>query len=213
MCFTGIANSQNRYIGNQSPEHMPRDNVAKELTTNQLPKARSETQPLTSSEVLLEKSLSNLSSSATLREEISAVEIEPGTTVKTRPKRQDSGENHGTKRMEGKKVHGWPNRPPFKIVTRDDKDELFKKYTFWSDLTWREKYEYQREFLRLYLSETKQCLPYVRQLLSMIYRISPWRAVVILVSNLVDGFLPAIKLRTRGSFIIMVSLSLDVFDL
>ena len=43
----------------------------------------------------------------------------------------------------------------------------------------------------------------------MIYHISPWRAVVILALNVVNGLLPAMTLRTRGSFIMLVEISLS----
>jgi len=104
-----------------------------------------------------------------------------------------------------KKRQGWPAKTPFTHGVRGSSREQLKEYTFWSDLTLEEKIAYRKEFLREYLSETKKCLPYVRKLFMMIYRISPWRAAVILVLNVVNGLLPALTLQTRGSFILMVN--------
>jgi len=189
------------------------ENVAKvppNADVTQLPKAEIETKLLTPSDGATEKTLSSLSSSATLREEsgkaLSTKPTESETPIENIVKGQDSDEKkrEKDKEKEAKKVRGWLDRPPFTVVDEDDSEELLKKYTFWSDLTWREKYAYQKEFIRQYLSETKACLPYVRRLFLMIYRISPWRAVTILVLNIVNSFLPALSLQTRGSFILLV---------
>jgi len=191
-------------------------NVAKMAANSndsQPPKAGAETKPLAPSDTATEKTLSSLSSSATLKEEsdkaLAAKPTKSGMTVEKTTKGQDSDEKQKTKKEKGKKeakkIRGWPDRPPFTVIEEDDTEEVLKKYAFWSDLTWREKYAYQREFLRQYLSETRKCLPYVRRLFLMIYRISPWRAVTILVLNIVNSFLPALNLQTRGSFILMVS--------
>jgi hypothetical protein len=104
-----------------------------------------------------------------------------------------------------KKRQGWPARVPFSHGVAGSSREKLKEFTFWSDLTLEEKIAYRKEFLREYLSETKKCFPYVRKLFVMIYRISPWRAAVILVLNVVNGLLPALTLQTRGSFIVMVN--------
>jgi hypothetical protein len=180
----------------------------------QLAKGETETNPLIPSATATDKTLSSLSSSSTLKEEsdkpLSAKPTKSGMTVEKTTKDPDSDEKQKKQKEEGKekeakKIRGWPDRPPFTVIEEDDTEEVLKKYAFWSDLTWREKYAYQREFLRQYLSETRKCLPYVRRLFLMIYRISPWRAVTILVLNIVNSFLPALNLQTRGSFILMVS--------
>jgi len=189
-------------------------NVAKMAANSndsQPPKAGAETKPLAPSDTATEKTLSSLSSSATLKEEsdkaLAAKPTKSGMTVDKANKGHDPDEKQEEKgkEKEVKKIRGWPDRPPFTVVEEDDTEELLKKYTFWSDLTWREKYAYQKEFLQQYFSETRECLPYVRRLFLMIYRISPWRAVTILVLNIVNSFLPALNLKTRGSFILMVS--------
>ena len=46
----------------------------------------------------------------------------------------------------------------------------------------------------------------------MIYRISPWRAAVVLTLNIVSGLLPALTLQTRGNFILMVHKYFDLVD-
>ena len=179
-----------------------------------LAKAETETNPLTPSAMATDKTLSSLSSSSTLKEEsdkaLSAKPTKSGMTVEKTTKGQDSDKKQKKQKEKGKeketkKIRGWPGRPPFTVIEEDDTEDVLKKYAFWSDLTWREKYAYQKEFLRQYLSETRKCLPYVRRLFLMIYRISPWRAVTILVLNIVNSFLPALNLRTRASFILMVS--------
>ena len=79
-----------------------------------------------------------------------------------------------------------------------------EKYTYWDDLTLKEKLEFRKSFLKLYLTETKQCIPYVRKFFMMIYRISPWRVVMLLALNIVSGLLPALTLQARGNFMSMV---------
>lgn len=108
------------------------------------------------------------------------------------------------KEADIKPRRGWPERVPFRTKIRSSQS-ILQKHIFWSELTFKEKYLYRREFLTQYLSETKQCFPYVRKLFIMIYRISPWRVVMLLVLNIVNGFVPAMTLQTRGSFIVMVS--------
>jgi hypothetical protein len=71
-------------------------------------------------------------------------------------------------------------------------------------MTWQEKKEYRKNFFKLYLSETKKCIPYVQRLFWMIYKISPWRVALLLVVELVKGLLPALTLKAKGDFILMV---------
>jgi len=152
--------------------------------------------------------LSSSASSATLTQEstnipmISSAEpgsdkvnLEPSSAAETTPK---------VKEMDLKPPQGWPERTPFRTKIKSSQ-RILDKYIFWSELTLEEKLSYRREFLTEYLSEIKKCFPYVQKLFIMIYRISPWRAVMILVLNIVNGLLPAITLQTRGSFIIMVN--------
>ena len=106
--------------------------------------------------------------------------------------------------MDLKPSQGWPERPPFRTKIKSSQS-ILQNYTFWSELTLEEKLSYRREFLTQYLSETKKCFPYIRKLFIMIYRMSPWRVVMILVLNIVNALLPAITLQTRGHFTIMVS--------
>jgi hypothetical protein len=108
------------------------------------------------------------------------------------------------KDFDPKKLKGWPSRTPFFIRDKEATKEQREKYIYWSDLKWEEKKAYRKEFLKEYLAETKKCMPYVRRLLMMIFRISPWRAVVIFAVNIIKSLLPALTLRTRGSFIMMV---------
>jgi hypothetical protein len=102
------------------------------------------------------------------------------------------------------KAHGWPPKAPFSHGGTASREKL-KEFTFWSDLTLQERITYRKEFLREYLSETKKCFPYMRKLVIMIYRISPWRAIVILMLNVINALLPALTLQTRGSFILIVN--------
>jgi hypothetical protein len=114
-----------------------------------------------------------------------------------------NGEASAAKEKEG--TTGWPSRPPFlKLTTKKDSDD---NYIYASELTWEEKQAYRANFLREYLSETKQCIPHVRRLYMMIYRISPWRAIALLVSSVLMGMFPALRLQTRGNFIGMVRTS------
>jgi len=202
--FAIIANNLELAEKPGQPETTPLENGANVLTIDLPAKARLQSMQSSSRDVSPKKSLSALSSSTTLREDISAVRTEGQITVKDSRKSVKNRPDSRQKNKDGKKIQGWPSRPPFCTLHQDPIEELLEKYTFWSDLTWREKYEYQKEFLRLYLSETRQCFPYVRRLILMIYRISPWRAIVMLVVNIVKSFLPALRLQTRGSFILLV---------
>jgi hypothetical protein len=98
---------------------------------------------------------------------------------------------------------GWRDVPPFNIEKRSSRNSK-RDWIAWSELTLREKYEYRRQFLVEYFSETRKCLPYVKKLFVTVYRISPWRATLLLFLNLVNGFLPALTLQTKGSFLILV---------
>jgi hypothetical protein len=157
--------------------------------------------------------LSNSASSATLVEKSETQESEKSSTKGKEapisnkvPKDdvQNDTPDAGNKKDEPKKDQGWPDRTPFSHGVGGSSREKLKEFTFWSDLTLQEKIAYRKEFLREYLSETKKCFPYVRKLFMMIYRISPWRAAVILMLNVVNGLIPALTLQTRGSFILMV---------
>jgi len=105
-----------------------------------------------------------------------------------------------------KKVRGWPERAPFFQNHVDIQKKWFEESVFWTDLTWQEKMQYRKAFLREYLSETRRCLPYVRKLFLMIYRISPWRAIAVFALNIVNGLVPAINLHTTGDFMSLVFL-------
>ena len=111
-----------------------------------------------------------------------------------------------------KKRRGWPSRPPFSKNPEKNstsKDQLADRI-YWGELTWKQKIAWRRAFLREYLAETKSCLPHVRKLFLMIYRISPWRAIVVFALNVVSGLLPALTLQTRGNFIIMAWISVVI---
>jgi hypothetical protein len=108
------------------------------------------------------------------------------------------------------KPTGWPARRPFRNKTFVEKNggtvEWEKEdLVFWADLTWKQKNAWRKAFLTEYLSETKDCLPFVWRLYRIIYRLSPWRAVVLLGVSIFRGFLPALTLQTRGNFIMMVT--------
>jgi|SRR5277367_6250396 hypothetical protein len=102
---------------------------------------------------------------------------------------------------------GWPSRTPFHSKTVVNKNGVWVKrkenLVFWSDLTWKQKNAWRKAFLTEYLSETKKCLPFVWKLYAIIYRLSPWRALVLLGVSIFRGFLPALTLQTRGKFIMM----------
>lgn len=156
--------------------------------------------------------LSNSASSATLVEKSETQELEKASTEGKEAPISDgvpTGDVKNTpdaenKKDDPKKVQGWPERTPFSHGVGGSSREKLKEFTFWGDLTLQEKIAYRKEFLREYLSETKKCFPYVRKLFMMIYRISPWRAAVILTLNVINGLIPALTLQTRGSFILMV---------
>jgi hypothetical protein len=113
-----------------------------------------------------------------------------------------------------KKRRGWPSRPPFSNES-DRRGGSTKNQTedkiYWDEMTWRQKIAWRKAFVREYLSETKSCLPHVRKLFLIIYRISPWRAIVVFALNVVSGLLPALTLQTRGNFILMVCPVLVLF--
>ena len=107
-----------------------------------------------------------------------------------------------------RKRRGWPNRYPFRCYNpwqNSQKEGETEKIIYWEELTLQAKLDYRKAFLKEYLSETKKCLPHVRKLFIMIYRLSPWRATTILAFNIVNGLLPALTLQTRGNFLMIVS--------
>jgi len=104
-----------------------------------------------------------------------------------------------------KLAKGWRDEYPFDVMERENRKRLEKTWISWSKLTLREKYEYRKRFLQEYISETRKCLPYVKRLFITVYRISPWRATLLLFLNLVNGLLPAMTMQTKGSFLILVS--------
>ena len=164
-------------------------------------------------------SVSSSASSVTLVQDILSPRSNPPSPVLQDPyfpnseitKFSKSAAAKGTKQADfqdgttPKPSRGWPGRPPF-IVTqeRDWVKTQIEKYTYWGDLTLKEKLEFRKSFLKLYLTETKQCIPCVRKFFMMIYRISPWRVVMLLAMNIVSGLLPALTLQARGNFMSMV---------
>jgi hypothetical protein len=111
-------------------------------------------------------------------------------------------------KLKTKSSHGWPSIPPFS--TKPSLKSDVAEYTYWSDLSSRDKYTYHKQFLLLYLSEGRKCLPYVRRFLLLLFRTSPWRMALLVALNTINGILPAVSLRTRGDFFSMVSLSSDL---
>ena len=115
-----------------------------------------------------------------------------------------------------KKSFGWPSRRPFHTPLRllvgrngvpiKEKEDL----VYWADLTLKQKMAWRKAFLSEYLAETKKCLPFVWKLYVIIYRLSPWRAIVLFVVSIFRGFLPALTLQTRGNFIMLVNNFNDV---
>ena len=106
-----------------------------------------------------------------------------------------------------KRPRGWLSRPPFTVFDNKSWRKKVEKYTYWSDLTLKERLEFRRTFLRTYLSETSKCLPYVRKFFLTIYRISPWRVVMLFALNVLSGLLPALTLHARGNFLMMVGVT------
>jgi len=104
---------------------------------------------------------------------------------------------------------GWPSRKPFytRLLFGPNGMPLKERMevVYWADLTWKQKIAWRKAFLSEYLSETRKCLPFVWKLYVIIYRLSPWRAVVLLVVSIFRGILPALTLQTRGNFIMMVN--------
>src|SRR5271155_342371 len=150
--------------------------------------------------------LSTKTSSATLtvQEEETATKVPEGDPIG--PAIVEAQSDHSN---SASKQIGWPTRSPFSSKTLLDKNGVRVKekedLVFWADLTWKQKNAWRRAFLTEYLSETKRCLPFVWRLYGIIYRLSPWRAVVLLGVSIFRGFLPALTLQTRGNFIMMVT--------
>jgi hypothetical protein len=57
------------------------------------------------------------------------------------------------------------------------------------------------------LRDASQALPSVYKLFLMIYRLSPFRTLIIIAVFVIQGLLPALRLRTGGDFIRHVSSS------
>lgn len=72
--------------------------------------------------------------------------------------------------------------------TTDAKPNQQSKYT---------RYSVDRESLR----NASHALPYVYKLFWMIYRLSPVRTVIIISVFVIQGLLPALRLRAGGDFI------------
>jgi len=127
--------------------------------------------------------------------------------AKIEGKTENAKSSENEEEDDPKKRRGWPSRPPFSNQsdrgggsTKSQNEERI----YWNEMTWSQKLAWRKAFVREYLAETKSCLPHVRKLFLMIYRISPWRAIVVFALNVVGGLLPALTLQTRGNFILMV---------
>ena len=72
--------------------------------------------------------------------------------------------------------------------TTEAKSKPQSKYT---------RYAVDREILR----DASHALPYVYKFFWMIYRLSPVRTVIIISIFVIQGMLPALRLRTGGDFI------------
>jgi len=134
-------------------------------------------------------------------------EVTPGSpTEESKVEKVKEEKPSDEEKDDPKKRRGWPSRAPFYSSSSERRSTEIpdEKKIYWSELTWNQKIAWRKAFLREYLSETKSCLPHVRKLFLMIYRISPWRAAVVLALNIVSGLLPALTLQTRGNFILMV---------
>ena len=119
----------------------------------------------------------------------------------------DSSPAEDKNKFDSRSLRGWVNKPPFwRVYT--SKDQLVSDDTpesiYWDDMTWKQKIAWRRQFVHEYFSETKRCLPYVRKLFLLVFRLSPWRTAVLLLANTLRGLIPALNLQTRGTFIMMV---------
>ena len=142
-------------------------------------------------------------------------EVTPGSaTDENKVEKVKEEKTSDEEKDDPKKRRGWPSRAPFYSSSREIRstENPDEKKIYWSELTWSQKIAWRKAFLREYLSETRKCLPHVRKLFLMIYRISPWRAAVVLALNIVSGLLPALTLQTRGNFILMVHKYFDLAD-
>ena len=119
-----------------------------------------------------------------------------------------TGSSEKKPEFDPKSLRGWPVKPPFRehpftnLPRGPGGDD---KQIYWEDLTWKQQLVWRKLFLQEYLSEAKRCLPYVRKLFLLIYRLSPWRTIVLVLANTLRGFIPALTLQTRGTFILMVA--------
>lgn len=157
-----------------------------------------------------------ISSSTTLLEADS--DAKPANAEATETNNVDSTDPPSTEekdKFDPKLLRGWVSKPPFWVQTTNYNHVPNTKIIeaiWWEDMTWKQKMAWRREFVREYFSETKQCLPYVRKLFLMIFRLSPWRTVVLLLANTLRGLIPALNLQTRGTFILMVRSNAYVAD-
>ena len=124
---------------------------------------------------------------------------ENSTSENTKPHKKKRTDSTSTKTPSG-----WPSRYPFQSSDTRLLDKIKDEQILFSELTWKEKLAYRKEFWKEYLSETKQCLPYLKRLCLMILRISPWRVIGLVCLHVVNGLLPALGLKTKGRFIMMV---------
>jgi hypothetical protein len=165
-------------------------------------------------EVETEEKGSNLEDAPTLSTQASSVTltVNEEEAVPKVPEGNRKGPTLGAVQSDSNtavKPNGWPSRRPFYNKTFVEKNgvrvEQKEDLVYWADLTWKQKNAWRKAFLTEYLSETKDCLPFVWRLYRIIYRLSPWRAVVLLGVSIFRGFLPALTLQTRGNFIMMVT--------
>jgi len=119
-----------------------------------------------------------------------------------------TGSSEKQPEFDPKSLRGWPVKPPFRERPMSNLPHASggdDKQIYWEDLTWKQQLAWRKLFLREYLSEAKRCLPYVRKLFRLIYRLSPWRTIVLVLANTLRGLIPALTLQTRGTFILMVA--------
>jgi hypothetical protein len=151
--------------------------------------------------------VSSSSSTTTLVEADS--DAKPANAEATETKKADSTDPPPTEdkdKFDPKSLRGWVRKPPFwmRITNSSTTPNTQSETIWWEDMTWKQKMVWRRAFVREYFSETKLCLPYVRKLFLLIFRLSPWRTVVLLLANTLRGLIPALNLQTRGNFILMV---------
>jgi hypothetical protein len=120
-------------------------------------------------EAEMEEKSANLEEAPTLSQASSVtLTVNQEETVPKLPEGNPKGPTLGAVQSDSNtavKLTGWPSRRPFYNKTFMEKNgarvEQKEGLVFWADLTWKQKNAWRKAFLTEYLSETKDCFPFV----------------------------------------------------